>query len=122
MLVETEAEFEQKAIHLRAPQFESSNELYKWAAGILLALVLFLGGFLTRGGGITRAEAEILITSAANPYVQDKPAIEQRLKGIESKLDDVSTSGNTLDRKISRICIALGIDPDSTDPYVRRKR
>jgi hypothetical protein len=119
--METVKDLDHEIETIKSQAAANSLDVWKWIAGILFAVLLFLAGFVSKGGGITRAEAESLVASAANPYVQDKPAIEQRMKSIEGGIVNLNESNATLDRKINRICIAMGIDPDSPDPYVRRK-
>lgn len=90
---------------------EASSEVWKWICAALLALLMSLGAYALRGG-ITRAEAEQLVTGPTNPYVANEPALNERLSTIEGKVDDLQNKVDKLQDNLNRLCIALGVDPD----------
>jgi hypothetical protein len=89
-----------------------SSEVWKWVAGCLFAILLAMAGYMSRGG-ITRAEAIELLSSPNNPYMQDKAVLDLRLGNIEGRVSDVQRATEKVNTALGRICIKLGIDPES---------
>jgi DNA-binding Xre family transcriptional regulator len=89
----------------------NSVEVWKWLACSLLAILLPLAGYVGRGG-ITEAKAVEIVSGPSNPYVQDKAALQQRQENTSQQLEEMRGKLDTVQRQLTRICIALGVDPD----------
>ena len=114
-LVEQEAS-DAAAYYRRSHKAKADPQLWQWICGALFTLLVGLSGYaLASHSCITPADAERLVTGPTNPYVQDKQSLEQRLATVEK----IDVKLDSLQRQLTRICIAVGVDPDGTTEVAR---
>ncbi|PSH05133.1 MAG: hypothetical protein CXZ00_02970 [Acidobacteria bacterium] len=122
---ETAANFESEssqrpALRLRL-QPDGTVDVWKWIAASLLAVVLLLAGYLSRPG-ISRAEAEQIVTGPANPYVADRAALQLDQKNIKDQLRKMQLDIDEMKAQLVHISIAVGVDPGNGDSIRRRHK
>jgi hypothetical protein len=86
---------------------QSESDFFKWVAGVLVTVILALAAWGLK----------------PDAYRDDKPVLEQKLEALKKSNEEQRADLDNLDRKLNRLCIALGVDPEGpADAYPRKAR
>lgn len=82
----------------------NSRDIWKTLCVIAITMALSMGSYIWgHAGSIDYSEAKKIVSSPENPYVSDKALIDDTLRQLAGKLDQM----DTINRKLDDICNGL---------------